>query len=471
MRICVILEGCYPYVTGGVSYWIHQYMKAMPQHEFVIWAIGANSSLKGRFKYTLPDNVVEVKEVFLEDALKKTGNHKKYKFSKEEIMTLRDLIDCDRPDWEMLFKMYADNNVDPLSFLMSKEFLDILTGICEDEYTYTAFSDFFHTIRSMFLPILYILHTEVPKADIYHSIATGYSGILARLGSYKYHVPYMITEHGIYTREREEEIIRAKWVMPAFKKFWVRFFYMLSAGAYENASMITSLYAGARRIQIDMGCDPDKCVYIGNGIHYERFGDIPQKKSNGFVDIGAILRIAPIKDVKTMIYAFAGAKERVENARLFIAGPEDDKEYAKECYDLVERLGVKDITFMGSIDVVERMKDFDFTVLSSISEGMPLSVLESFASGRPCVTTDVGNCKELINGVAEDDDLGSAGLCVPPMDIPALANAFVVMCNHPEKRYKMGMTARERVRRYFMHEDMIRKYLDVYDEVFRKWQG
>ena len=51
MRICVILEGCYPYVTGGVSTWVHQYMKAMPQHEFVVWAVGADSKDQGKFKY------------------------------------------------------------------------------------------------------------------------------------------------------------------------------------------------------------------------------------------------------------------------------------------------------------------------------------------------------------------------------------------------------------------------------------
>ncbi len=470
MRICVILEGCYPYVTGGVSTWIHQYMRAMPQHEFVIWAVGANSSMKGKFKYTLPDNVVEVHEVFLEDALEKQKRPKKYKFTGEEFKALHDFINCKNPDWEMLFKMYHDNRIEPMSFLMSQDFLDILTALCEEEYTYTAFSDFFHTIRSMFLPVLYILHSEVPKADIYHSIATGYGGILARLGSYKYNVPYLITEHGIYTREREEEIIRAKWVLSAFKKFWVRFFYMLSAGAYEKATMITSLYSGARKIQIDIGCDPDKCVYIGNGIHYERFRDIKPKEPNGYVDIGAILRIAPIKDVKTMIYAFAGAKDRVKNARLFIAGPEDDKEYAKECYDLVERLEVKDIKFLGSIDVVKRMVEFDFTVLSSISEGMPLSVLESFAAGRPCITTDVGNCKELLSKVADDDEFGIAGICVPPMDIPELTNAMIIMCNQPEKRYSMGVAARNRVAKYFLHEDMIRKYLGVYDEVFKRWQ-
>ena len=122
--------------------------------------------------------------------------------------------------------------------------------MCIRDSPYTAFSDLFHTVRSMMLPILYTIQEEVPEADLYHAIATGYSGVLARLGSYVNHVPYMITEHGIYTREREEEIIRAKWVVPAFKRFWVRFFYMLSDCAYSGASMITSLFDRAMEIQM-----------------------------------------------------------------------------------------------------------------------------------------------------------------------------------------------------------------------------
>ena len=51
MRICVLLEGCYPYVTGGVSSWMQQYITAMPQHEFVVLAIGADSSMRGKFRY------------------------------------------------------------------------------------------------------------------------------------------------------------------------------------------------------------------------------------------------------------------------------------------------------------------------------------------------------------------------------------------------------------------------------------
>jgi hypothetical protein len=69
LRICMIFEGCYPYVTGGVSSWAQQYIEGMPQHEFVLWTIGADSALRGKYKYTMPTNVKEIHEIFLDEAL------------------------------------------------------------------------------------------------------------------------------------------------------------------------------------------------------------------------------------------------------------------------------------------------------------------------------------------------------------------------------------------------------------------
>ena len=57
----------------------------------------------------------------------------------------------------------------------------------------------------------------------------------ATLGSLTYDKPLFLTEHGIYTREREEELLRAKWVLPTMRHQWVRFFYMLSDAIYQNA--------------------------------------------------------------------------------------------------------------------------------------------------------------------------------------------------------------------------------------------
>lgn len=92
MRICLILEGSYPYVHGGVSTWMHAYIQAMQEHEFVLWVIGAKAEGRGKFVYDLPSNVVEVEEVFLDDALRLHGEHVPVLFTEEERTALRELL-------------------------------------------------------------------------------------------------------------------------------------------------------------------------------------------------------------------------------------------------------------------------------------------------------------------------------------------------------------------------------------------
>ncbi|MFR4625800.1 MAG: glycosyltransferase [Dorea formicigenerans] len=83
-------------------------------------------------------------------------------------------------------------------------------------------------------------------------------------------------------------------------------------------------------------------------------------------------------------------------------GGVDDEEYAQECYTLVKQLKLENVIFTGRVDIVKYMEKLDFTILTSISEGQPLSVLESLAARRPCVTTDVGCCRELLEGKEGD---------------------------------------------------------------------
>lgn len=88
MRICLVLEGCYPYVHGGVSTWMHSYIEAMKEHEFVLWVIGAKAEDRGKFVYDLPDNVVEVHEVFLDDALRLSGERAQVSFTRRGIAVI-----------------------------------------------------------------------------------------------------------------------------------------------------------------------------------------------------------------------------------------------------------------------------------------------------------------------------------------------------------------------------------------------
>lgn len=466
MRICLILEGCYPYVNGGVSSWMHSYINEMTEHEFVLVTIGANDKIQGKFKYQLADNVVEVKEFFLDDALALEGSGRfvEPSYSKEELAALKALIACQTPDWSILFDIVHRPNFNPVDFLQSQVFLDLLMEIVEESRNQQSFADLFHTSRSMLLTVLYLMTQEMPKADIYHSIATGYAGILASLGHFQHQAPLLLTEHGIYTREREEEILRADWVQPTMKRSWIQFFYMLSDLIYSQADHVTSLYTKARFIQEEVGCDIDKCRVISNGIHYHRFADVPLKKEDDWIDIGAIVRIAPIKDIKTMLYAFYELIQRHPNVRLHIMGSVDDETYNQECLYLIKQLGLKNVIFTGQVDVVKYMEKLDFTILTSISEAQPLSVIESMAARRPCVTTDVGCCRELLEGQT-GDSLGSAGYCVPPTHREGLAHALEKMCSSRLLREKMGQVAQERARTYYLYESMIQQYRDLYQEV------
>ena len=188
------------------------------------------------------------------------------------------------------------------------------------------------------------------------------------------------------------------------------------------------------------------------------------KKEDGWVDIGAIVRLAPIKDIKTMIYAFYELCTTREHVRLHIMGGVDDEEYAQECYALVDQLHLENVIFTGRVDIISYMEKLDFTILTSISEGQPLSVLESFAARRPGVTTDVGCCRELLNG-NEEDRYGKAGYCVPPMYREGLAQAMDRMCASRARRLRMGENAQKRVKAYYRKEEMIEKYRKMYQEV------
>jgi glycosyltransferase involved in cell wall biosynthesis len=195
------------------------------------------------------------------------------------------------------------------------------------------------------------------------------------------------------------------------------------------------------------------------------------KAEDGIVDIGAVVRMAPIKDIKTMIYAFFELSCRKDNVRLHIMGGVDDQEYADECYALVKQLNLEDkIIFTGRVDVIAYFEKLDFTLLTSISEGQPLSVLESFAARRPCVTTDVGCCNELLEG-KPGDSLGKAGFYVPPMQRSKLADAMERLCESRELRLRMGEIGQRRVYEYYRYSIMLTKYRDLYKEVETQWQA
>lgn len=469
MVICMILEGCYPYVRGGVSGWTDSYIRAMSEHSFILWTVAATDKSRGLYKYKLPPNVIHVQEVFLDSALKRQYPKSKIpRFTSVEVRHIQKLISTTNPDWEKLFQCFCITSEDSVSFLMSEQFLQITKQLCINKLQNIAFAELFYCLRSMFLPLIYVMGQPIPMADIYHATAAGYGGILGAMGKWKYQKPLILTEHGIYTREREEEILRSKWVSPSFKDIWIQLFHMLSQCAYSKADVVTSLFERAKETQIQLGCLPSKCLVVRNGIDYDKFASIPSKAPNGFIDIGAIVRIAPIKDIKTMVYSFAELKHDFSQARLHILGDTDDKEYYDECIALIADFEVQDIILVGNTDVKTYLEKLDFTILTSISEGQPLAVIESLAAGRPCVVTDVGCCRELVEGDKEDT-IGTAGICIPPMHRAALTSAMLKLCKSERIRKAMGIAGKKRIMKLYTHKRMIQTYESVYRKAQMKW--
>ena len=148
--------------------------------------------------------------------------------------------------------------------------------------------------------------------------------------------------------------------------------------------------------------------------------------------------------------------------KLWIMGPADeDEKYAKECYDLVESLGVKDVEFTGRVNVRVYLGKMDFTLLTSISEGQPLTILESYAAHKPVITTEVGNCRELIYG--NEDGFGDAGILTHIMNIEEIAHAMVNMSINEENRKRMGEAGYKRVNAFYRIDQM----KDVYREIYK----
>jgi glycosyltransferase involved in cell wall biosynthesis len=100
----------------------------------------------------------------------------------------------------------------------------------------------------------------------------------------------------------------------------------------------------------------------------------------------------------------------------------------------------------------------DLFVLASLHEGIPISLLEAMASGRPAVLTRVG-------GIPEVAVEGETAVLVEPKDVEGLASAILGLLQDPDRRHRMGQSARQHVRRRFGMAAMVGSVEDVYRQV------
>ena len=473
----MIVEGCYPYVVGGVSSWVHAMIKSFPEHEFIVQTIIANRSIRGEFLYELPENVSEVREIYLDDydyvgamdfKSKRLLKLHSRSLSVNGRKALHSLFEGNLVDFKNLFEIFQKEHFSIDDVLMGQDFFALAKSFYQRNYPEIVFTDFLWTLRSIYLPLFFTLRNTPPKADVYHCISTGYAGVFGAMGKHMYpKSKLMISEHGIYTREREEELIKATWVKGVYKNIWIQQFHKLSFYAYQNADIVTCLFQAAKELQVELGCPQEKIEITPNGIDMTAFADIPRKKEQeAAIYIGAVLRVTPIKDVKTMLMAYHYAKKQDDRLRLWIMGSCDEQlEYYEECKQLVHQMKIKDVTFTGRIQVHDYLGKMDMSILTSISEGQPLTILESFAAHVPVIATNVGNCKGMILGEEAQDQ--AAGIITPIMDVNAISEAILTLAKDEDLRKAMGEIGYCRVKKRYQLKNLIQ----TYDELYRRLGG
>lgn len=134
-----------------------------------------------------------------------------------------------------------------------------------------------------------------------------------------------------------------------------------------------------------------------------------------------------------------------------------------ELVDRASSLGLSDrVTFTGlRSDVGQVVRTFDVFVLSSLSEGTPLALMEAMACGVPAVATRVGGIPEIVVD-------GETGILVPRANPRALAEAVAALLDDPARARGMGRAARRRVVRDFAVEGMVERIDAVYRELLER---
>jgi glycosyltransferase involved in cell wall biosynthesis len=495
--IALLLEGTYPYVSGGVSSWVHQIIRAFPEFSFALVFIGSRPQDYAEPRYPLPQNVVHAEAHYLHvpdqapEVRPLAGDPEIFE-AVERLHQYFRAPTAHAADAGLLPQLSAELNgrLAQDQFLYSEKSWELIRRNYRQYCTDPSFVDYFWTIRTMHSPIWMLAQIcdKLIPVRAYHSVSTGYAGFLGALLKAKRGRSLILSEHGIYTKERKIDLFSAQWIadnrslfqrdvteISYFRHLWIRFFEALGRACYDAADDIVSLYEVNRLRQIADGAAPERTRSIPNGINVAAFAPLRRTRPDVPPPVLCLIgRVVPIKDVKTFIRAMRTVANRLPQAQGWIAGPEEeDPAYAVECKALVHNLGLEDcVKFLGFQKLTDILPRIGLVVLSSISEALPLVMLEGYAAGVPSVCTDVGSCMQLVYGAdAADRALGASGRVVGIANPPALADAALELLTSPDAWNAAAQAGIRRVEAYYSQERMFGSYREIYERALAPGQA
>ncbi|MFN8474394.1 MAG: GT4 family glycosyltransferase PelF [Anaerolineae bacterium] len=466
LSVLLVTEGTYPFHWGGVSTWCHLLIRDLPDVNFTLLSIVAYPHMEPLF--IPPPNVVAFHPVPLWGVLEALesrseltlGEIRRRRASATESVVTQRFLPVFEP---FLTELLTDDN-DPARF----------GQLIHQMYRYFLAYDYDTTLRSQAVwrcfgqtarqhfPAaaaqlgyadarfaladvtwamkwlyhwLFPLSEPIPETDVVHAAMTGTCALVAAAAKHEYGAPFMLTEHGIYLRERY--LAEAPSSENLFLKlFKLRYARRTTELGYVLADLISPCCDYNQRWEYRNGANREQIQTIYYGADDAKF--VPTGKPIGDPPVVVwVGRINPLKDVLTLLRAAAIVHQTRPDIefRLFGSPPAGDEPYYEQCLALRAELGLeRGVTFAGyTANTAEAYNQGDVAILSSVSEGFPFSTLEAMLCGKPVVATAVGGVPEQIEG---------CGIAVEPRNPAQLATAVLAIMNDPTYCAALGEAAR-----------------------------
>jgi lipopolysaccharide/colanic/teichoic acid biosynthesis glycosyltransferase/glycosyltransferase involved in cell wall biosynthesis len=299
--------------------------------------------------------------------------------------------------------------------------------------------------------------------DVVH-VHTILASVIGRLAAWVAGVPLVIyTVHGFYFHEN----------MP----WWLR---RLNIWIEKLMCLVTNLVFtqsqedAATAVKVGI-CRKKKVIWIGNGVDTNRFADVSSQDGTrarfglepGDRVVGFVGRFVREKGILELLQAMQIVNQNIPEAKLMLVGDKLASDRDSKTKKIISRLHENSpfasrIIFTGFLeDITAPMSVMDVFVLPSHREGMPRTIIEAMASGKPVIATNIRGCREeVVHGLT--------GLIVPVNNSQALAEAIIHVLSHPDLGRQMGAAGRLRANELFTERAVLDKQARIYAYTVKK---
>lgn len=468
MNITLATEGTYPHAYGGVSVWCDQLVRGMPEHSFHVVAVTGTGA--ERLVWELPAHVT-AESVPLWGS-RASGRPPQGVLARRFERLYRELLELILDPSDEAAEVFPDVLRSLFEFAQGGDLRAALSGEGPVRWLVDAWrargAEFARmgvrptvhdalTAADLLEHSMRPLSAVVPRADVTHAVSNGVAVLPGLAAKWAYGTPLCLTEHGIYLRERYLGYASSPYTWP-IKAVMLGFLRLLSGAGYRAADLVTPGNLYNQRWEVRCGARPDRIQTVYNGVDP---GDFPAAGGEPATPtISWAGRVDPIKDIETLIRAFALVHVELPDVRLRLFGgtPKGGERYRERCQALAIELGVgEQVAFEGRVDDIrDAYVAGTVVVLSSISEGFPYTLIEAMTCGRATVATDVGGVREAV---------GDTGTVVAPRDPEAMAQACLRLLRDEVTRHRLGAAARERALEYFTVDQAVGSFRSIYADL------